>query len=220
MSKVNVYNLEDYLPLYHVKKDSSFLLRNGREVIIGTYHSYLADDIENTEKENIYLNNIDEEEECPKWVNKQVSIGILGEQIIYAYLKRQYKLVEHVSTRSSSLGYDIRVTDGEQEIAYEVKTTTKNCNKFHITYNELAVANKMKENYNIFYLYINKSIKRIAGYIINNPINLLGLDFKKITEIKDYENVNVASSTFIIQFKQNFIEDLDVIQLENYVNLI
>lgn len=221
MSNVYVYSLESYLPLYIVKKDSLYLSRNGSEVLVGTFQSTLASDIENTEKENIYLNNDNtEQDECPKWVSKQIANGILGELIVCAYLKKNCKVVERVSTRDSSLGYDIREKDEGKEIAYEVKTTTQKCGKLYITYNELDTANKMNENYNIFYLVIDKSIKRVTGYLINNPIISLGINIEELQQVKEYENVSIAPNSYIIQLKQNFFEDLEPIQLERFINLI
>lgn len=221
MSDVYVYNLENYLPLYLVKKDSLYHLRNGSEVLIGTFQSTLTSDLEKAEKENIYLNNANNElEECPKWVSKQIASGILGELIMCAYLKRHYKVVEHVSPIDSSLGYDIKVTDNGKEMAFEVKTTTQNSGKLYITYNELNIANKMKDTYNIFYLVINKSKKSVKGYLINNPIKSLGINLEKLIRIEEYKNIIVAPNSFIVQFKENFFEDLVPIQLERFVNLI
>ncbi len=221
MSKVNVYNLEKFLPLYIIKKDQNSLLRGGNEEIIGTYTSSLADELENTSRENIYLNNVNQENDTsPKWVNKQIALGILGEEIAMAYLKKNKKHVERVSLTNSSLGYDIRETIENREIYYEVKSTKRTDGKFFISYNELSVANIKRENYNIFYLIINETSKSIIGYLINNPVIILGINFKKLTEIKEYQNASIVSSNFLVQLKEDYFDDLYPIRMEKYVNLI
>ena len=120
---------------------------------------------------------VDEEE--ASWLEKNKSLGDWGEQIALNYLRSFYGIdnVSDVAARAY-LGFDIEVVKEETIYGFEIKTAKDNIG-FHLSLNELKVANDKLDNYNIFFLKIDVATNKVSGYILNNPVELLDLDILK-----------------------------------------
>jgi hypothetical protein len=206
MGNILVYDISSSIPLISImKKGLSFKTFQNKQ-LIGKIQTNLKNEIDEYVKENILENTNTEEDPCPSWVKRNIKIGDFGEVIAVKYLESMYKDVDRVSTKSSKFGYDITV--GEE--AFEVKTSTANSVKFYISYNELKVAEKLSDKYNIFYIHIDERKQLIHGFIINNPIKELGLSITNIAKVINLQFVTVISNSFCIELKEDFIENLEV----------
>jgi len=118
-------------------------------------------------------------------------IGLMGEKLVYDYeLSKANKWgfenkVNHLSLLGDGHGYDIEsINESGEKIYIEVKTTIGGINtSFDISANEVAVSNKLGDNYFIYRLFnFNKELNTAEFYIINGPLeknfNLIPTQFK------------------------------------------
>ncbi len=218
MNNIYIYNIEDYLPQYFHNNGEVKLTNNGFETIVETLQTDLFEEIEQSIKDEIYNDELDNEsDKCPEWVTKKNKLGAFGEKLALNYLNSLNLNPQQVSTISSSYGYDILIRDGDVEIVYEVKTTSRVEDKFYISYNELKVASGLGDQYNIFYIHVDPQNHNIYGYIIQNPIETLNINIRKITEIFENSVIQMMPSSFIIQLKQDAISEMESINMLAYI---
>jgi len=218
MNNVFIYDLENYLPQYKVKNDKAKLIREGSTVRIASFGDELFNEVKQIIQDNLIDNNNNEEDsKCPDWVKKNITLGEFGEELAMNYLTAMNLVPERVSLVCSRKGYDIKVTRNNQDIAYEVKTTTNDYMKFYISYTELKTAEKLKENYNIFLININKKEQYIKGYIINNPIESLDINLRDLINLYENSTLEIVPSNFIIHIKDIASERFDSIDMQKYL---
>jgi|GEM_PF-5774892 len=219
MSNKLIYSLEDYLPLYIIENGESKLIKNGFINQIATIETNLEEKIIDTLKNEIISDTNDSEDSgCPDWVNEKIKLGAFGENIILKFLNMLGCKVKQISIENSSAGFDIEAEIFGKKAYYEVKTTTNSDLKFHITYNELSVSNKYQDIYNIFIVYVDRTVKKIDGYIINNPIKMLNINFEALTEIYETATAEIMPSSFIIKIKEKSFNGVDFFDLTKFGN--
>jgi Holliday junction resolvase-like predicted endonuclease/rubredoxin len=96
-------------------------------------------------------------------------LGLMGEKVIYNYLKENGYKLKHVSLTDDSAGYDILATKNNKKKFIEVKTTTQNSDfDFFISKNEVEVMSKNLNNYFIYRVYkYNLKTNSAKFHIIN-----------------------------------------------------
>ena len=123
-------------------------------------------------------------EQCAKRAERNILIGIKGEEYILAYEQKRLTDLgiskngypKHVALESTHYGFDILSLDNTgKDIFIEVKTTTRlkediHSKKFYITNNELNILNENKSNY---------ILRRV--YDIENQPNFEDLDLSETT---------------------------------------
>ncbi|MED4697200.1 hypothetical protein [Peribacillus frigoritolerans] len=92
-------------------------------------------------------------------------------------------------------------------LGYEIKTS-RTVNKFHITYNELQKAHMMKYSYYLFFIFIEEGVNEYYGYIIQNPIKELQLNFLELTEPVHTGNAAVIPNQFRISMELEYLEQI------------
>lgn len=200
---VTAYSLERYLPLYSVS-ENGIVLKNSSNPI----------PIINNNAPIVEVTNENPETGDDDWIGKQVERGNAGEEAAHEYLAGIFgeENTKRVPLRSAKKGYDIEVIDEDDIRGFEVKTTVGS-NSFHITSNELKVASKMLENYNLFFIRVDCRTKRVTGYIINNPALNLGLDYNALTAKVCYDKVTLVPDQFVISFVEGYLQNLSSIDL-------
>lgn len=136
-------------------------------------------------------------------------MGEMGEKIVKKFLEQKYQAI--VTKKSDYAGYDFEVKIKNQKFAVEVKTTVHHLNQFYISYNELKTAEKLRENYYIYRLYICGNEKRL--FVIKNPIALLEINQKLLGTIFENEKVSAKIDGLAIILKDEFIEKLPVVNV-------
>jgi hypothetical protein len=129
----------------------------------------------------------------PKWVQNNLKLGRYGEIITENFLNDQGV---NVSKKGDRKGYDLENIKNGITSGYEVKTASKSLS-FFISANELITANEMKDNYNIFFIFIHQEEQAIDGYLIDNPVKTLNLP----TEImlgRQHDLVIVSNASYKI----------------------
>ncbi|MUT68503.1 DUF3883 domain-containing protein [Paenibacillus sp. NEAU-GSW1] len=218
MSKVIIFDLEAGLPIYKVTKKTSLFERGQSEVVLGSIDNELDKRQEELKQANIHHDIGSEEDSIPGWVKVTAKTGRFGEELAIAYLKEQSLGEVKYVGMNAKLGYDIQVSYEGQLHAYEIKTTTKDNNKFYISYNELRVAEKMQNLYHLLFIKINNIARTITGYHIVNPINMLDIDFHTISKLINNQKIELASNQFVININDNFLlSTFDDISLDAYV---
>jgi hypothetical protein len=210
MNKVHIFELEPYLPFIEIKDGVLTQSEGNTFKKLASFDSNLEELIQQNQIELVQsleeVNN-----QLPEWVQVQIEQGLLGELIAERYLKSIYKNVENVS-KDSRLGFDIRVNDK----CFEVKTSL-NKNAFHVTFNELKVANEKQDNYFIFFIRLSKKEKSAKGYIIQNPIATFEINFIEITNVINLTNVFITPCQFIISLKDEYLDDIQEINLNDFI---
>lgn len=197
---IKVYELN----LPYIKVKENFDTINDSESVIGPF----IGEIEYKEIDKITQESLETQfnefsnfnEEDNNWLDENKQIGEIGELIAEAYLKSKYKNVKIVSD-NAKLGYDIEVIENQKKLQFEVKTA-QNHFGFHITKNELINAVKYSDTYNIFFIKLNEEDKRniiIDGYIINNPIQLFGIDVTDLLTISSTTTITYQANNFFIR---------------------
>jgi hypothetical protein len=218
MDNVFIYNLEEFLPQYLSRYNETELIKTGSMIQIGSFETGIFEEITQIVKDSIIDDTANEEnDKCPDWVKRNIFLGAFGEELVMNYLCTMNLAPEQVSLKSSRKGYDIKVRIDNEDVAYEVKTTTSTDMKFFISYTELKVAEAMRDYYNIFFINVNKNERSVTGYIINNPIKTLGIDLSEL--IKIYENISleIIPSNFIVHIKEHVSEHLGNINMLKYL---
>ncbi|WP_431810679.1 protein NO VEIN domain-containing protein [Lysinibacillus capsici] len=197
---IKVYELN----LPYIKVKENFDTINDSESVIGPF----IGEIEYKEIDKITQESLETQfnefsnfnEEDNNWLDENKQVGEIGELIAEAYLKSKYKNVKIVSD-NAKLGYDIEVIENQKKLQFEVKTA-QNHFGFHITKNELINAVKYSDTYNIFFIKLNEEDKRniiIDGYIINNPIQLFGIDVTDLLTISSTTTITYQANNFFIR---------------------
>ncbi|MEB2279012.1 DUF3883 domain-containing protein [Lysinibacillus xylanilyticus] len=197
---IKVYELN----LPYIKVKENFDTINDTESVIGPF----IGEIEYKEIDKITQESLETQfnefsnfnEEDNNWLDENKQVGEIGELIAEAYLKSKYKNVKIVSD-NAKLGYDIEVIENQKKLQFEVKTA-QNHFGFHITKNELINAVKYSDTYNIFFIKLNEEDKRniiIDGYIINNPIQLFGIDVTDLLTISSTTTITYQANNFFIR---------------------
>lgn len=212
MNEIRVLNLESYLPVYKIRNGEKIIKSIGFESELGRIKTNLQENINHYEENEINeIVNNDEEQE--NWLDQKIKLGEFGEKLALEYLKETNLDVKLVSDQAY-LGYDIELNSIPKE-GVEVKTSRKNLG-FHITLNELKKAFEMKEKYNLFYIKIGDEDDAIMGYIINNPIEKLNINYKNLTTKSENNEINIIPNKFYISFKIKFLKTIQCINLEKY----
>lgn len=197
---IKVYELN----LPYIKVKENFDTINDTESVIGPF----IGEIEYKEIDKITQESLETQfnefsnfnEEDNNWLDENKQVGEIGELIAEAYLKSKYKNVKIVSD-NAKLGYDIEVIENQKKLQFEVKTA-QNHFGFHITKNELINAVKYSDTYNIFFIKLNEEDKRniiIDGYIINNPIQLFGINVTDLLTISSTTTITYQANNFFIR---------------------
>jgi len=220
MSKVTVFDIEEGLPLYVVDGKIAELIRDKTDVKIGSFDTDLGEKQEEIEYDNMHKDIGNDEDPIPEWVKLAAKTGWFGEMLALEYLSdMQSQKVNHVG-RNAKHGYDIEVMGNGNRHAYEVKTTTQQNNKFHITHHELQVAYKMQDFYHIMFIKIDNDRRTITGFIIDNPIKTLDIDFADITKISKCKTVEITANRFVINLSENLLNILEEIILNKYIDKV
>ena len=97
-----------------------------------------------------------------KLANQEL-LGLEGEKVIVDYETKRIKLfgdhliVDHVSLRDVSAGYDIQSYEGNEKIFIEVKAVSLSNYKFHLSTNEYQAALNLKDKYYLYLLPVDYS---------------------------------------------------------------
>ncbi|MEF3302505.1 DUF3883 domain-containing protein [Paenibacillus sp. GYB003] len=213
MSKVTIYDLEAALPLYVL----DVLVKGSLEVEIGQFETDLGERQGKLEQENIHKDIADEDDPIPDWVKLSAKTGRFGELIALSYLQRSFPGNVEPVWSNAKMGYDIAVKRNNLLHAYEVKTTSNNNNKFYITHNELKVAEKLRDCYHIFFIKIDSEEKTITGFILDNPIETLSINFSDLTKVMKLVHIDLSVDRFIVNMNENFVASLRAISLLEYI---
>lgn len=216
MSKVTIYDLEAALPLYVIDKEP-VLVKGTSEVEIGQFESDLGERQGKLEQENIHKDIADEDDPIPDWVKLSAKTGRFGELIALSYLQRAYPGNVEPVWSNAKMGYDIAVKHNGLLHAYEVKTTSYSNNKFYITHNELKVAEKLRDCYHIFFIKIDSEEKTITGYILDNPIETLSINYFELTKVMKFVHIDLSVDRFIVNMNENFMASISGIPLFEYI---
>lgn len=222
MSKVVVYDIEKTLPLYQFNKGDFILLKHESDQQINYYYTNFKEELEELNKDLIIeFGEKNEEGLLSDWVTKRLKLGRFGEEIAKEFLSDNYNKVTDLTKNKDYMGYDLEVVSKGKILGYEIKTT-KQSNSFHISYNELKVANKMQDNYNIFIIKEDIKNKKVIGYIINNPVEVFGINLNELTKLKKHNNAFIMPRSFIIELNEDFIDILKTneINLTSYADRI
>ena len=113
------------------------------------------------------LKKFKKKEFSPKQLKKllieQELIGLAAEKIIFNYEKNRIKkfgnslVVDHISLKDVSAGYDIQSYEGSDKIFIEVKAVSLSNYKFHLSVLEYQTAINLKEKYYIYLLPVDHS---------------------------------------------------------------
>jgi Domain of unknown function (DUF3883) len=214
MSNIRVLDVEKFLPTYIIEEGKIIATKEGQEDELVILDSRIEEQILRKEKEIIEDQAIkDEEEQIFSWLDENQKLGELGEKIALEYLKGLYENLTLVS-QDTKKGYDIEVElDSNKVLGFEVKTSLSNYG-FHITYNELKVASNKKDDYYIFFLTVNKEENVVEGYLIQNPIDELNINFEQITNVIETQSVMVIPNKFFIKFKNGYLQNLSKLILK------
>lgn len=212
MSKIRILSLEDYLRHYYISETYALKQKQGKETEIGSVITNLEEKIDRDEKKEI-LKLVTQDEEM-NWLEANQLLGDFGEEVALNYFESIYSKVSLVSSQAS-LGYDIQISEDEI-IGIEVKTAKSN-NAFHITYNELNTAFKLKDKYLLFFIKVNELEDEVLGYLIQNPIKSLKIDFFKIIEKNETQMVSLIPNKFYVSFQKEFLQAMTPIELNNYI---
>lgn len=140
---------------------------------------------------------------------RQKELGDWGERLAENYLKAHYKDVKNV-TKQIRRGYDFCVTINNREYGYEIKTSESMY--IIITYPELSKAQEMEYDYNIFFIHTNKDKSCAKGYIINNPVKTLGIDFRTLPyKIEIQSDNTMICYRFKIKLAKNFLKNHEIL---------
>ena len=96
-------------------------------------------------------------------ITNQELLGLKGEKVIVDYETKRIKLfgehlmVDHVSLRDVSAGYDIQSYEGNEKIFIEVKAVSLSNYKFHLSTNEYQTAINLKDKYYLYLLPVDYS---------------------------------------------------------------
>lgn len=205
----DVFNLEEYLPFYNVTEEGHVLVKDG---VAKPRHRSDHSRVES-------ISNSSDCEGGMDWLNNQTFIGSVGEEAAFEYLTRRFseQRVDMVSN-NARLGYDIAVSLETGKEGYEIKTSGDK-KLFHITYNELKVALKMLDKYNLFFIVVSWPDQKAYAYIINNPITHLGLDFNYLTRATILDKVSIVPDQFIVSFADGYLQSLERIDLSDYSSI-
>jgi hypothetical protein len=84
----------------------------------------------------------------------KIELGLIGELYVAKYEKDNGCIVEHVSIRDDSMGYDIKSVKNKQIKYIEVKTTTSGLeSSFFMSKNELDFMRQNESTYKIYRVY-------------------------------------------------------------------
>jgi hypothetical protein len=217
MSKVRVLTVESIVPIHRISAVSSSWSTPIESVEIDSFDSKLGElyqEIERYQRAEDLVTEQQMNHEGIDWLDENRLNGERGERIALSYLQSQYPQVKSVSDIASK-GYDIEVILEDSVLGYEIKTS-KTVNSFYITYNELQKAYTMKDNYFLFFIYmehLENEVFSYYGFIIQNPIKKLDLDFLKLTEPIQTDMAEIIPHQFRIKIDKDFLESHKVIFL-------
>ncbi|OLN22552.1 hypothetical protein BTO30_09625 [Domibacillus antri] len=218
MSQVRVLSVDSVVPIKRISSDLISWTQKD-ETELASYNSNLdilyqeieryqtAEELNNSN--NPPPDNDDDNQGGLDWLDDNKEKGEKGERLALAYLENNYKQVRSVS-HIASKGYDIEVLCEKTNtiLGFEIKTSVTE-NKFFITYNELGKANRMKDNYFLFFIYFQEDKNESYAYIIQNPLQELQIDFLKLTEPIQTDKATVIPSQFRISMDLEYLEKLD-----------
>ena len=125
-------------------------------------------------------------------------LGLAAEKLVFENEKEKVKkidenlLVEHVSLKDVSLGYDIEsFNEKGEKIFIEVKAISTSNFRFYLSANEYTVSNKLKNNY---YLYL----------LPKDLTNELQFDYSKLQIINNIKDNIFQNNIWIIE-SDNFL---------------
>ena len=138
-------------------------------------------------KQNISKKNIKKSKRNLQSLKNNMEVGLRGEELVLFYEKKRLlekgrkdlaDLVDHVSLKDDSLGYDIKSFDLDfngqvKEIFIEVKTTVCSPDEeFFVSANELEKSKKYADNYWLYRVYDiyqeNPKCYKVTGDLINH----------------------------------------------------
>ena len=214
MSKVRVLTLESTIPILHMSFDKqNWEIKTGTELT--SHDSNFKQLYKEIDRYQIAeeMAGEEENEKGVSWLEERQTRGDLGEKLALTYLQAEYSKVRLVSELAYK-GYDIEVLCEKTNklLGFEIKTSLTP-NKFYVTYNELQKAYTMKNNYFLFFIHMDKHSNPIHGFIIQNPVEELQLDFLSMTEPIPIGAGEVIPNQFRVTIKPEYIEKLNVISL-------
>lgn len=214
MSNIRVLEVESFLATYVIDEGKVVAIKDGDENELSIIESTIEEKILRKEQEILESQVIhDEEGDNLTWLVENELLGSLGEKVVLSYLQNIFEKVTLVS-QNAKKGYDIEVEKESGDlIGYEVKTSLSTMG-FHITYNELKVASKKKDDYYLFFLTIYEEEKTVEGYLIKNPLKELDINFGHITKIIETKNVLLIPNKFLIKFQKGFLQKIKKITLK------
>jgi len=115
-------------------------------------------------------------EQLKKLLIEQELIGLAAEKMIFNYEKNRIKkfgnslVVDHISLKDVSAGYDIQSYEGSDKIFIEVKAVSLSNYKFHLSVLEYQTAINLKEKYYIYLLPVDRS--KSDNFDINNLLRI------------------------------------------------
>ncbi len=134
----------------------------------------------------------EEKIEVSEWVKENQALGLNGEEIVKIYLEIQYNAT--VTKMDDQVGYDLWVEMKNSNFAVEVKTTEGQSEVFFLTMTELLKSVKLGELYNIYRVVKNEDMYKF--YIINNPIEMLGIDIEVLKRGYESDFARIMPSDF------------------------
>lgn len=215
MSNIYLYELKDLLTTVRLGSELFITAPDSDRKIIATITSTVEEMIEDA-KHKVLERQANENEESTEWLEKNQQLGDWGEQVALSYYKSIYQEVNYVASQNY-LGYDIEIlSNGVFKEAIEVKTAN-NHQGFHISLNELKKTYELNNKYTVFFIKINQTTDSLQGFIINNPLKTLQIEYK--TLIREYENdvINFMPNKFFIQLKNNLLNLLTKVELNKFL---
>ncbi|MFB3167462.1 DUF3883 domain-containing protein [Neobacillus sp. 179-C4.2 HS] len=217
MNLIRVLTVDSVVPVLRISADLNSWSTQNEPVEITSYDSKLDELFQEIERHQTAEELLEEQhrnQEGLDWIEEDKIRGELGEKLALNFLQSQYSQVESVS-HIASKGYDIEVISEDAILGFEIKTS-RTVNKFYITYNELQKAYTMKDNYFLFFIYMEQLENEdysCYGIIINNPIKELQLDFLKLTEPLQTGMAEIILHSFRISMDKDFLESYNIIYL-------
>lgn len=203
MSQIHVYALESIIPIKRISDTDSVWVQNDK-IEMTSYSKIETQFNIASETSNGGLD----------WVEANKELGNKGEKVALSYLRGEYEKVTLVSD-NARLGYDIEVVCEKtgSKMGFEVKTSTTE-NRFFISINELSKAYEMEEKYYIFFLQVKDDSDDCYGYIIQNPIRSLQLDFNEVIKPTQTNNIKIVPSNFNIELSKEYMRNLSKLSLK------
>lgn len=208
MREIKIYELTDLIPLITIYGE---IVQKKNPKPIATFS--IPDDEDNSNSNELNTVENDSAEDSIHWLIENQLLGELGEQIALKYFQTKYNEVIYTA-HNAYIGYDLKVIlDSRNYLGVEVKTSLNNWG-FHISYNELQQAAKLRDSSRLFFIHleIKDNFLQVAkGYFLVNPIDYFEIDFDKITAPNIHEKATVKPNKFYFELNSSYIKNCSII---------